>query len=632
MKPPESNSRTLSNFKRDSPDFSIESTGDAGRAILVDAVFAFGTDRPEVADAFVDLIALIEAAEGDAIAYGATPVLRALLAVATPATYDESLQFNYNFVTRASGPAQAYVDLMPGMRVRLAAQTSQLLPNAPPNLTNGYVSTGDTFFDVIGTPGANGTQVLGFDNFLATLPIPNVTDAPGGAGGLIDLRSETFRRRHLRLCYPASFPTGNSAGSRGLMEAAALIGVDTLSDLAQATTTFYSGRTPAGTISTAFFRGRTVLIPEILAFQNNQPGYYALGTTCRNFIARYALMPRLNGMVIQQFSSNYSRYLPSLANIGGMNSQTAWMPVYPRKPTAISTRPGISTISRCLRAIPSTPSMSDPGSISPFRLSRGNGGLYFALNKPGAIPNTRIAYLPPEDATGLAASLTLQEAWEAGGVFAVLGSSVNSAPQFAPVLRRWLDIPAFSQTRMMWLENPNDAMSLWVTKAIPIASDAVTGRTTTGFRNYGLTFGPGCSVSVDAADASLVISPGTGAATITLLSADGQLDLPVVSGPARIAFASDAGWGSFLLAQLALIMRGVLQAGCLLLRQVSRAAFGGSEGRQGGTTEGSCPGIWSRCPDGGAERSLTAHADCSRFECAIHHGHVLRRSGRDFHG
>ena len=86
------------------------------------------------------------------------------------------------------------------------------------------------------------------------------------------------------------------------------------------------------------------------------------------------------------------------------------------------------------------------------------------------------------------------------------------------------------------------------------------------------------------------------------------------------------------LAQLALIMRGVLQAGCLRRRQVSCAAFGGSEGRQGGTTEGSCPGIWSRCPDGGAERSLTAHADCSRFECAIHHGHVLRRSGRDFHG
>ena len=70
-------------------------------------------------------------------------------------------------------------------------------------------------------------------------------------------------------------------------------------------------------------------------------------------------------------------------------------------------------------------------------------------------------------------------------------------------------------------------------------------------------------------------------------------------------------------AQLALIMRGVLQAGCLRRRRVSRAAFGGSGGRQGGTTEGSCPGIWSRCPDGGAERSLTAHADCSRFECAI---------------
>ena len=101
---------------------------------------------------------------------------------------------------------------------------------------------------------------------------------------------------------------------------------------------------------------------------------------------------------------------------------------------------------------------------------------------------------------------------------------------------------------------------------------------------------------------------------------------------ARVRWTSSLFPDSLIMAQLALIMRGVLQAGCLLLRQVSRAAFGGSEGRQGGTTEGSCPGTWSRCPDGGAERSLTAHADCSRFECAIHHGHVLQRSGRDFHG
>lgn len=306
---------------RNPPDKIVEAT-------LKSAAFDFGDGRT-LGASFMDAISTLESLEGHGVAYGATPAIRAALALQTPATFAESLFLNYSYVSQSAGQKMGYVDLMPGMRVRLESQFSQLIPQAPANLTNGYVTAGTACFDVISTPdGPNGTPLLGFDAFLASLPIPAVLNATGGVGGLIDLRSESFRRRHLRVCYPTQFPAGDTAGSPSPFQAAALIGADTLSGLAAATASYYAGQTPADPASIAFFRGRTVLVPEVLAFVNSTPGFVPIGTTCRNLLARYVLMPRVLGLRIPQFRDRYTRYLPLVENAGGTNA-SAWSNVYP---------------------------------------------------------------------------------------------------------------------------------------------------------------------------------------------------------------------------------------------------------------------------------------------------------------
>lgn len=293
---------------------------------LSDAVKKFGPSRSALADAFMDVIAKVEGLEDKEVVVGATSVIRSTLALKTPATFEESLLFNYSFLSQGANPVMAYVDMLPGMRVRLDSQFSQLIPQAPPDLTNGYVTAGSAHFDVISTPDKDGKPVLGFDAFLASLPIPAKSKTPGGVGGLIDLSGPTFRRRHLRVCYPSQFPAGNTSGSRSLSEAAALLGADTLADLIAATKAFYNGQTLDPSVSTGFFRGRAALVPEVYTFINGDCVYAPVGTTCRNLIGRYALMPRLDGIKVSQFSSRYSRYLPLLSCAGGTNAQN-WSPV-----------------------------------------------------------------------------------------------------------------------------------------------------------------------------------------------------------------------------------------------------------------------------------------------------------------
>ncbi|MDJ0824023.1 MAG: hypothetical protein QNJ16_00835 [Rhodobacter sp.] len=285
--------------------------------VLQDTVFEFGAGRAAVAAAFIDLIKKIEAIEGKYVTPGAVPMLRAHFASITPATFAESLLFNYSFVSSAT-PPQAYVDLYPGMRLRMAPQFNQLIPGGPPQVAHGYVSAGEVSIEVVSTVGTAG-EVLGFDGFLSSLAIPSVDAPPGGAGGLIDFRSTAFRRRHLRICYPGTFPPGNQSGSTNLRNAAAILGADTLADLDTATGTYYAGGDFAPEVSTGFFRGRTVLIPEVLVFVNGQSVYVPIGTTARDLLSRYSMMPRLKGLSVVGFHNKYVRYIPTLANAGGLN-------------------------------------------------------------------------------------------------------------------------------------------------------------------------------------------------------------------------------------------------------------------------------------------------------------------------
>jgi hypothetical protein len=184
----------------------------------------------------------------------------------------------------------------------------------------------------------------------------------------------------------------------------------------------------------------------------------------------------------------------------------------------------------------------DPGA---FRFARGASGLYFAVDQQGGLPNWRLGYLPPSSASGLGASLTLQQSWDAGGTYFFLGTLLNSAPVFVGLARRWLSIAPFTESRVAWLANPNDALSAWQIQGLPATDGAgwqVPTRTTISFRNYGVVFGPGCPASAAPSVPAIEISAAESPAAITMTSANGALQLPVVGGAVQIPLAG-AGWG-----------------------------------------------------------------------------------------
>ncbi|MDJ0824022.1 MAG: hypothetical protein QNJ16_00830 [Rhodobacter sp.] len=188
------------------------------------------------------------------------------------------------------------------------------------------------------------------------------------------------------------------------------------------------------------------------------------------------------------------------------------------------------------------PDVPDRGA---FRFVRSQAGLYLGADSGGAFPNQRLAYLPPATETGLAPALTLEQSWQAGGAYAFLGTSLNSGQVFIPTFRRWLTVEPYGNSRVVWIANPNDPLSAWRVWAIPVIAGKVSSRTPVDFRNYALIFGPGCGVGADNASASLVFTAGTAPASITLGSADGTTQVPVVTGPVSIPLFSSDDWGSF---------------------------------------------------------------------------------------
>ena len=186
-----------------------------------------------------------------------------------------------------------------------------------------------------------------------------------------------------------------------------------------------------------------------------------------------------------------------------------------------------------------------PSEDRPVGFVRDASGLYYGTASNGSA-NWLLGYLPPVTASGLANSLTLEQSWQAGGTYFVLGSQLNSAPVFVGLARRWLTIEPYPQTRVAWIADPNAALSSWTVTALPAANGGawiVPSRTTIGLRNYGIVFGRGCSVMAVEAAGAIQINAAAGFSTITMTSADGASQLPIVGGPVRILLSGPA-WGS----------------------------------------------------------------------------------------
>jgi hypothetical protein len=287
--------------------------------------------RPRVIRSYEDLFTRLDRAEGTGVKPGSTELIRSVMMTLVPATFAESLFFSYRRIRRVQpAPAQNSVDLRAGMRLRLECQFSQMVPatsaDAPFPLANGYVAAGQAYFHVVEMQTSSRKPALSFDAFLGPDAVPLVDANTGGAAGLIDLQGPLMRRRYFRLCYPSQFASSDSGGSEGIAQNVTLLGADNLDTLNRASDTYFeSRRVTDSAVVAAFFRGRTFVIPEILCHLNGSPTYVPVGTTVRQLLSRYTILPRVDGFRAAKFP--YLRLAPASSFLSGGGNPLA--PAYP---------------------------------------------------------------------------------------------------------------------------------------------------------------------------------------------------------------------------------------------------------------------------------------------------------------
>jgi hypothetical protein len=93
----------------------------------------------------------------------------------------------------------------------------------------------------------------------------------------------------------------------------ALLGAPDLATLAAATNSYYNSG-DAGASLIGYFRGRTVIRAQIPLLVNGALQYVPVGTTVRQLLEQFRVLPRVPGIVDGNASAalNYRRYLPGL--------------------------------------------------------------------------------------------------------------------------------------------------------------------------------------------------------------------------------------------------------------------------------------------------------------------------------
>lgn len=252
--------------------------------------------RADLRVKFVEFLKEVEALEGTVLIPGAARRIALALADAIPAPPAETLFYRYG-MNPESGTAP-YVDVVPGMRLRVQAEASQYLSPTSPN--NLYLPAGELSAEVGSgpAPGQGTGRVVSFDPFLQAIRAPTVegqTTSPVLAGGLVDLAPTGGARSHWRLFVPKTVSSPRGPGKLTVEGNFALVGANSLAAIEAATTSYprppSSGEAPLYLI----FSGRALVVPEIpiwiTARRLTAPEYVPLGTTIANIAERYAMLP-----------------------------------------------------------------------------------------------------------------------------------------------------------------------------------------------------------------------------------------------------------------------------------------------------------------------------------------------------
>ena len=258
-------------------------------------VWNFSASRTVRAD-FDNLLLQLEAL---GLKTGRLPLIRGWLAQALPQTFAETLYFRHGF-----DPVNRFVDLAPGLRLRIAFEAHQSVDPAASAL-NGFVGAGSTVADVVQAPNAQYGVVTALDPFLTALQGFSVPAAQGGAGGVADLRS-VAQAPYWRLLYPQTFTSSDDVGAVGTQENVVLVGAASWKGLVAATTSYLTNRTvPPPSL---FFRGRATVVPLVPVYVQGERQFLPVGATVRNLLSGIGPVPWLSGGTVSfTTGSSYGR-------------------------------------------------------------------------------------------------------------------------------------------------------------------------------------------------------------------------------------------------------------------------------------------------------------------------------------
>jgi len=293
--------------------FRLEVTSGTAYKLIVDSkIWDFKTTpsiRTEVLDAYRTFLGSLESNGMGAIG---VKLVKTRLAEVIPVTFNELLFYHYGL-----NQAEGYVDLQPGMRLRVDYQNYQLVHPAQDQRLHGYTGGGTSYLQIATQRSTgNGSQLsLSFDPFVVGMQ--NVlVEAGAGDGssvaGIIDLHKSAYRKPYLRLFYPNAYPGISSAGWFGTEKNITLIGADTTTNLQRVTDDEYlkKGAVTSGNGQAFYFRGRTTVIPEIAIQVNGQSEYVALGATFRQLLERYLSVPgAMDGQDLSQIGVQAQRLM-----------------------------------------------------------------------------------------------------------------------------------------------------------------------------------------------------------------------------------------------------------------------------------------------------------------------------------
>ena len=258
-------------------------------SVAAGVVWDFSGSRTQLRS---DYLAFLTALEEVMKPGGASFVGRALT-LAMPLLFSETLLYRYGF-----NPQSRYVDLQPGMKLRLDSESYQFTAGGD---NDGFTTTASATYDLAGSLITDGNVNVAWDPFLSLLSNVSPGGGTGGMGGIIDLYGTGLTQPYYRLFYPSTFVASNSEGSATAGNVV-LLGAASISALETATAALLQGKTPSGV---SFFRGRAVVLPRIVVVVNGNPVEVSVGTTLRQLIGSWANLPyaealQLTGISIER--------------------------------------------------------------------------------------------------------------------------------------------------------------------------------------------------------------------------------------------------------------------------------------------------------------------------------------------